>query len=101
MNVASSLNSSGVSCDLDAVHEGAVRVDVHADRPDPVARPLGGPRAPGAPQHRPEPQHELADAERLRHVVVRAELEADHAVDLLALRREHHHRHVPRARDPP
>ena len=33
-------------------------------------------------------QHELADAERLGDVIVRAELEADDAIDLFALRRE-------------
>ena len=37
-------------------------------------------------------KQELAHAERLHHVVVGAELEADDAVDLLALRRQHHDR---------
>ena len=44
------------------------------------------------------PQEQLAHAERLHHVVVRAELETDHAIDLFALRRQHHHRDCPRPR---
>ena len=35
---------------------------------------------------------ELADAEWLDDVVVSAELEANHAVNLVALGRQHHHR---------
>jgi hypothetical protein len=42
-----------------------------------------------SPQHRVHAQHELAHAERLDHVVVGAELEADDAVDLLSLGRDH------------
>ena len=37
-----------------------------------------------APQHRPHARRELPRRERLRHVVVRAELEADDPVGLLA-----------------
>src|SRR5262245_39732593 len=36
-------------------------------------------------------QEELAHAEWLHHVVVRAELEADDAIDLLTFGRQHHH----------
>ena len=42
----------------------------------------------------PDPRDELAQPERLDDVVVRAELEPDDAVDLLALRRDHDDRHV-------
>ena len=46
-----------------------------------------------APQHRLHAAAELAHRERLGDVVVRAELEAEHLVDLLGLRREHDDRH--------
>ena len=39
-----------------------------------------------APQDGPDPGEQLAEAERLDHVIVRTELEPDDAVDLLALR---------------
>ena len=42
-----------------------------------------------APQDRLHAQEQLAHAEGLDDVVVGAELEADHAIDLLALGREH------------
>src|SRR6185312_4042978 len=42
--------------------------------------------------------HQLAHAEGLDHVVVGAQLEPHHAVDLLALRRQHHHRGLARSR---
>ncbi len=41
-----------------------------------------------------DPGDQLAEAERLDHVVVGAELEADHLVDLLPARRDHDDRHV-------
>ena len=47
-----------------------------------------------AAEQRADPQDQLAHAERLDHVVVGADLEADHAIDLLALRRAHDHRDV-------
>ena len=46
------------------------------------------------PHHGLDAEHQLADAERLDDVVVRAELEADDAVDLLPLRGDHHDRDV-------
>ena len=49
-----------------------------------------------AAQHRMDARDELARRERLRHVVVRAQLEARDAVDLLVARGEHHDRQ-PRA----
>ena len=45
-----------------------------------------------AAQHRLDPQNHLARAERLRDVVVGAELETDDAVELLALGGEHDER---------
>ena len=46
-------------------------------------------RERGAPQHRLHPAAELAHRERLGDVVVGAELEAEHLVDLLGPRGEH------------
>ena len=50
-----------------------------------------GVRGVGAAQHRAHARSELARRERLRHVVVGAELEPDDPVRLLAPRREHDH----------
>src|SRR6267143_6239808 len=47
-----------------------------------------------APQDRFDARDELAHAERLAHIVVRAELEADEAIDFLDFRRHHHYRDV-------
>ena len=47
----------------------------------------------GAPEHRLHAAAELAHGERLGDVVVRAELEAEHLVDLLGLGGEHDDRH--------
>jgi hypothetical protein len=54
---------------------------------------LGG-RAGRSPQHRPHPQLELAQAERLGHVVVGAVLQALDPLVLLPARRDHDHRQV-------
>ena len=51
------------------------------------------PGCAGAPEQRPDPAPELADRERLRDVVVRAELEPEHLVELVVARREHDDRH--------
>ena len=50
-----------------------------------------------APEQRANAQDQLAHAVRLHDVVVRADLEADDAVDLLAPRGAHDHRDLPRA----
>ena len=56
------------------------------------AEHLGGRCVPaGAPQHAPEPCHELPRGEGLRDVVVRAELEADDAVHLVVAGRHEEH----------
>src|SRR5262249_24962966 len=47
------------------------------------------PRGGRAPKKRPDPAPELTDGERLRDVVVRAQLEAQDLVELVVARREH------------
>ena len=79
--------------------EHVVAVDVQLERTDlvPAALMSGGAvrgrRAAGA-QHRADAKDQLADAERLDDVVVGAQLEADHAIDLLALCGQHHDRRL-------
>ena len=51
-------------------------------------------RRRGSAQQRSHPASELPDRERLRDVVVRAELESENLVELLPARREHDDRHV-------
>ena len=46
----------------------------------------------GAAQDRPDPRDELGRRERLGEVVVGAELEAEHAVDLAVARGQEDHR---------
>ena len=55
----------------------------------------------GPPEDRPDPRRELAQAERLGHVVVGAELEADDLVHLGVLGREHDDRHAGLGPDDP
>ena len=55
-------------------------------------------RVPSAAQHRPDPEHQLADGEGLHHVVIRAGLEALDAVGLLALGADDDHRHLAQLR---
>jgi len=52
------------------------------------------PRTLGPPEHGSHPRHEFLGAERLRDVVVRANLEAHELVGLLAPAGEHDDRHV-------
>ncbi len=78
-------------------------MDLHARPPDGVGGEveldLAGAQdrlvavGPRAAQHRMQARDELARAERLRHVVVRAGLERAHLLLLLADRREHDDRH--------
>jgi hypothetical protein len=53
------------------------------------------------PEQRPDARDELGQLERLRHVVVGAELKADDDVDRVAARRQHQHGHAARAPDLP
>ena len=50
--------------------------------------------AVGAPEQRLDPAHQLAQPERLRQVVVRAELEADDLVDLVVAGGQDQHRRL-------
>jgi hypothetical protein len=56
----------------------------------------GGRRRPplAPPDDRPDPGGQLPEAERLRHVVVGAELEADDLVELAVLGRQHDDRRI-------
>jgi hypothetical protein len=66
-------------------------IDLEPAEPQDLALGLGAVRAA---QHRPHPQGQLAHAERLDHVVVRADLEADDPIDLGVLGRAHHDRQL-------
>ena len=63
------------------------QVDLELAEHEHVGRGLSA----GAPQDGSHPRHQLARRERLRHVVVGAELEAHDAVRLLAARRQQDH----------
>src|SRR5438552_10058799 len=81
------------------MHDGAVagdlapgRIDDQAAEPD---RPLLWCRCTiRAPKERPDARDELARAERLRHVVVRADPEPDLEIRLRVSSREHQDRNV-------
>jgi hypothetical protein len=78
--------------ELTAVDACTAPAHVELERPHARAarrRPLAR-----APRHSADAGQQLAEAERLDDVVVRTQLEADDAVDLLALGRDHDDRHV-------
>src|SRR4051794_25462089 len=79
-----------------AVPEHAMAREVHLDPPELDDRwELRRSRRPlAASEDRANPCRELAGAERLRDVIVRAELQPDDLVDLRITRREHHDRHA-------
>ena len=52
----------------------------------------------GAPQHRADPRHQFARAERLHHVIVGADLEQQHLVHFIAHRAQHDDRRLHAAR---
>src|SRR5262245_4442552 len=77
---------------------GAVGEDVDLDIADaqhPRARRRGIRRPTHPPEHGLDAQHQLSGAERLCHVVVRAELETQDPVALRAESGQHDHRHRP------
>ena len=79
-------------------HDARGGVDLEAVEGEPL---LLRARRLGAPQHGADAGRELARRERLRHVVVGAELEPDDPVGLLASRGEHDHRELRAGADPP
>ena len=66
---------------------------VELQRPDPHDPLLVGLAAAGPAEERPDPRPQLGQPERLRDVVVGAELQGAHLGRLLAARREHEDRH--------
>ena len=75
--------------DLGLVDPRAMRVAVDLEAAEPDQRRLAL-DAVRAAEQRADPEDQLAHAERLDDVVIGADLEADDAIDLLALRRAHH-----------
>src|SRR5919199_2734675 len=71
-----------------------VPVDVELERSDAADGAPRGAVELAAAQDRAQTAHELGDRERLRHVVVGAGLEAEHAVDLRVHRRQDQDRDV-------
>ena len=72
----------------------AVGIEPHVPDLDGIAQRDHGCLRRGAAQHGPHAGDELAEPVRLGHVVVGTDLEADHRVDLTALRRDHDDRHL-------
>ena len=66
--------------------------EVHPDGPEVDHRRQRHPRRLAAPQDGTDARRQLPQAERLRDVVVRAELQPDDLVDLGVPRRQHHDR---------
>ena len=64
------------------------------DRPTTTTGSGSRPALGHAPHDRVDPRDQLPQPERLDHVVVGAQLQADHAVHLLALGRDHDDRHA-------
>src|SRR2546430_5842359 len=74
-------------------------VDLQAVRLDPLVLFVGA-RGSGSAQKRAHPAAELANRERLRDVVVGAELETEHLVELVVARGQHDDRHGARGPEP-
>src|SRR6188768_665168 len=75
------------------VHRAARKVDDDLAPVDHVLAPAREMRVRGATEQRAHAAAELPDRERLRDVVVRAELEPEHLVELVVARGEHDDRH--------
>ncbi|ABA47730.1 hypothetical protein BURPS1710b_1624 [Burkholderia pseudomallei 1710b] len=91
------LGRAEIELDLAAVR---LRGDAMRRRiePQPVDRhDVLGQLRRAAAQHRLDPRHQLLRRERLRHVIVRADLEAEDLVLLVAARGQHDDRNVLRA----
>ena len=80
-----------VKLDRGAVHGRGPPLRVEAERTG-AQHPLGGRGRHRPAQHRPHPGDQLARAERLGHVVVGAELQAEHPVDLVVPGGDEQHR---------
>ncbi len=79
----------GGQLDLLARDPGSMRATVDL-QPSKLDHAVGvGSGSPGASQHGADPQQQLTHAEGLRDVVVGAQLEADHPIDLVVPRRQH------------
>src|SRR5258705_8112618 len=89
------LELAGGEINLSLAHVGPVRRLVDPQRPQALPRRL---RLAGgtAPQHGPDPQQQLANAEGFGDEIVRAELEAHQAIHFLAPGGDHDHRQLPR-----
>src|SRR3954470_12841743 len=82
-------------------HRALGGVDAQVAHLERAVAVVAGPRHPGAPQRGLDPRAELAHGERLGDVVVGAQLEPDHLVDLLRLRGQHDDRHARASAQPP
>ncbi len=79
----------------------AIEVDpvgsaIDAERPnsETVVYVDPGRTSPGASKHGPDPRDQLTGAEGLDHVVISAELKAEHPVELVASSGHHDDRHI-------
>jgi hypothetical protein len=84
-----------------AVDRDHVPFDVHPDRAGLDRRRTGQLGLGPAAEHGPDPGHQLAGRVRLGHVVVGAELQPDHLVDLAVLGGQHDHRDLAAGADLP
>ena len=97
MRNASSSNAFGLSGQDLAVAQQAMPAEVRLDAAEVDDRPAARSIATAASDRRkqgPDAGRELAQGERLRDVVVGAELEPDDLVELGVLGRQHHDRHA-------
>ena len=82
---------------LPVAHDGERgEIDAHRTEHELLDQRRVGPFAP--PQHRLDPRQQLAQRERLGHVVVGAELEPEHLVAFVAARGQQQHRGLAVAR---
>ena len=103
MRNASSSNAFGLIGDDLAVAQQAMAAEIGLDRPeiDDRRRPSTATAWSDRRKQRADPGGQLAQAERLGHVVVGAELEPDDLVELGVLGRQHDDRHAGLGPDDP